>query len=169
MVTNDKGARAIVDPAFWTYLPTHKDEELEALLREEQASPNPEQRIFRRTLREKHPDSDVWKINWTKVKNITLMFLEFGAPNRKKILMQVKEKKKPSDMDYYQIQHEAKSDKRAVGAQNLKKFIDNLPSIRSGIDQKFFFVFDLSSSSRLDQRLVELQEERTRDEERSKH
>jgi hypothetical protein len=164
VVTDDKGRRAIVDPAFWTYLPIHGEEELDALMREEATNPGKGQKIFRRDLKLAHPDSDVWKINWTKVKNITLMFSEFGVANKKKILMQVKEKKRPSEMDYYAVQHEAKSSELAVGAKNLKKFIDNLPAITAGIHQKWFFVLDLSSSSRLDQRFAEAEAEKSQTE-----
>jgi hypothetical protein len=161
VVERSKGVRAIVDPAFWTYLPRHTDDELDQILAKEAKSPEEDQKIFRNRLREAHPDSDVWKINWTKVKNITLLFWELGTAGTKKILIQIKEKKKPSLMNIYDVKHEANSSKFAIGAKNLDKFISNLPAIQSSLHPKLLFLLDLSNPGLIDQRITELKEERS--------
>jgi len=127
-----KGTGQAVDKAFWSYLPLHSDSELKEIMEKEDERKDRDQKLFRSQLKRDFPDSQAWRVNWTKVKNIVLLFQEFGTSNGKKIISQVLSKPKPSSMNISELESAAQG-RFAIHEKNLVKFIKALPTIRERI------------------------------------
>jgi len=145
---------------FWNFLPVHDLESMGPILELESRNATPGQVLFRSKLKAAYgDDSPIWRINWTAVRNITLLAWEFGRENSKtKVLSKLLKKAKPSQMDLSVARGQLKIPSSQRGKQmndslifsgHIISFVDKLDDIRSHKSSELLRMFDLSSSSNL--------------------